>query len=55
MTKKFMWIGFFAGSIAGNMLPALWGGDALSISGFLLSAIGGIAGIYLGYRLGRSF
>jgi len=45
-----MWIGFFVGSAAGNMLPVLWGGDAISVSGFLLSMIGGIAGICLAYR-----
>jgi len=28
----------------------LWGGDAISVSGFLLSMIGGIAGICLAYR-----
>ena len=50
VTKRFMWIGFFVGSAAGNMLPVLWGGDAISVSGFLLSMIGGIAGICLAYR-----
>ena len=54
MTKKFVWIGFFVGSTIGNMLPLLWGGDAISISGFVSSIVGGIAGIWMGHRLGQS-
>ena len=54
MTKKFVWIGLFVGSAIGNMLPMLWGGDAISISGVLFSMIGGIVGIWLGYRIGQS-
>jgi hypothetical protein len=54
MTKKFVWIGLFVGSTAGNMLPLLWGGDVISISGVLLSVVGGIAGIWAGYRWSQS-
>ena len=55
MTKKFIWIGMFVGSTIGNMLPLLWGGDAISVSGVLLSLLGGIVGIWAGYRLGQSY
>jgi uncharacterized membrane protein YeaQ/YmgE (transglycosylase-associated protein family) len=54
MTKKFIWIGLFVGSTAGNMLPPLWGGDAISISGFVFSILGGIVGIWVGYRFAQS-
>jgi hypothetical protein len=54
MTKKFIWIGLFVGSTIGNMLPLLWGGDAISISGLFFSLIGGAIGIWLGYRFGQS-
>jgi hypothetical protein len=54
MTKKFVWIGLFVGSTVGNLLPLLWGGDAISVSGFVLSFLGGIIGIWLGYRFGQS-
>ena len=54
MTKKFIWIGFFVGSTIGNALPMLWGGDAISVSGFAFSIIGGILGIWVGYRFGES-
>jgi hypothetical protein len=53
--KKFIWIGLFVGSTVGNMVPLLWGGDVISISGMLLSLVGGIAGIWVGYRLGQSY
>ena len=53
MTKKFIWGGFFVGSALGGYLPELWGGGSLSMSGVLLSFVGGIAGIWLGYRLSR--
>ena len=54
MTKKFVWIGLFVGSSIGNMLPMLWGGDAISISGVFFSLVGGVVGIWIGYRLGQS-
>ena len=54
MTKKFVWIGFFVGSTIGNLLPLLWGGDAISVSGVVLSLLGGIAGIWIGYRFAQS-
>jgi hypothetical protein len=54
MTKKFIWIGMFVGSTIGNLVPMLWGGDALSISGLFFSLVGGVAGIWVGYRWGQS-
>lgn len=43
------------GSTAGGFLPLLWGGGLVSFSGLLGSGIGGIAGIWAGYKLGNSF
>jgi hypothetical protein len=54
MAKKLVWIGLFVGSTIGNAVPMLWGGDAISISGFVFAAIGGFIGIWVGYRLGQS-
>jgi hypothetical protein len=36
------------------MLPTMWGDDMLSVSGLLLSLVGGIVGIWAGYRVARS-
>lgn len=52
--KKLIWLGFFIGSTVGNYLPTFWGDDMLSISGIALSAVGGIVGIWLGYRISKS-
>ena len=51
--KSLVWLGLTIGSAAGGYLPALWGGDLLSLSSVMLSAVGGLAGIWLGYRLGE--
>ena len=52
-TKTLIWIGMIVGSAIGGYLPLLWGGDLLSFSSLILSTLGGIAGIWLGYRLGE--
>ena len=39
------------GTIAG-LIPNLWGAGFLSFSSVLLTAIGGILGIWLGFKLG---
>jgi hypothetical protein len=51
--KTLIWIGLSVGSIAGAYVPALWGADLLSFSSIALSGVGGILGIWLGFRLGE--
>jgi hypothetical protein len=51
--SKLIWIGLFVGSGVGGYLPALWGADLISISAVIGSAIGGIVGIWLGFRMGE--
>lgn len=54
MSKKtLIWLGLAVGSGIGGYLPALWGGDLISLSSVVLSAAGGIVGIWLGYRFGE--
>lgn len=54
MSKKaLIWLGLTVGSGVGGYLPVLWGGDLISFSSVLLSAVGGIIGIWLGYRFGE--
>lgn len=48
--KKLMMLGMVAGSIAGGYLPALVGFDGLMVS-LLGSSIGGIVGVWIGYRI----
>jgi hypothetical protein len=54
MSKKLIWLGFFVGSTVGNMLPTMWGDDLLSVSGIVFSVLGGILGMWAGYRFSQS-
>jgi len=53
MSKKTVWFGMMAGSTIGGLIPMLWHAGMLSMSGILLSTVGGIAGIWVAYRMGR--
>ena len=53
MSKKFIWGGLFLGSSIGGMVPAMWGGDLLSGWGIVMSLVGGLAGIWAGYRVSQ--
>ena len=48
-----IWFWMFIGSTVGSLLPALWGAGMLSLQSFALGALGGILGLWIGYR--RSF
>jgi len=51
--KTFVWIGLFVGSTVGGMVPELWGESAFGGWSLVLSMLGGFAGIWGGYKLGR--
>jgi len=51
--KALIWIGLTVGSAVGGSLPALWGGGVISFSSGMLSAVGGLVGIWAGYRFGE--
>lgn len=53
MEKKLIWLGLAVGSAIGGYIPSLWGEGAFSMSGVILTAVGGFLGIWFGYRLGR--
>lgn len=52
-TKKLIWLGAIMGSVLGGCVPGLWHASAFSLSGLLLSTIGGLAGIWLAWRYTR--
>jgi len=39
------------GSTVGGFIPTLWGAGFLSISSVFLTAVGGILGIWMGFKL----
>jgi uncharacterized membrane protein YeaQ/YmgE (transglycosylase-associated protein family) len=45
------YIGGFVGSFAGSFIPSLWGAGQLSAASMAFFVIGGMAGIWLAYRL----
>jgi dipeptide/tripeptide permease len=51
--KRLIWIGSIVGSTVGGMLPGLWHASMLSMWGFVLSTVGGIAGIWAGWKLSQ--
>ena len=55
MTKSKYWVFIIIGSTIGSYLPVLWGGSMFSFSSIILTAVGGISGLYLGYKLDQMF
>ena len=53
MNKLIIGIGMFLGSTIGGYIPMLWGASLLSFSAIFFSAIGGILGIWIGYRISK--
>lgn len=51
--KKIIWLFMIVGGALGGYTPLLWGGSAFSLSSVLLSAAGGILGIWVGFKLSR--
>jgi hypothetical protein len=51
MDKRVTWMCVGFGSIAGSLLPELWGGSAMGGMSLLFGLIGAIAGIWVGARL----
>ncbi len=53
MTKIIISSGAFFGSTLGGYIPTLWGGSVFSLSSILLSVVGGLIGIWIGYRIAQ--
>ena len=51
--KKLIFICMAIGSAIGGYIPLLWGDSAFSFTSIVLTAVGGIAGIWAGFRLSR--
>ncbi len=49
--KSLIWVFMGIGSTIGAYIPELWGAGMFSFSSVILTAVGGILGIYVGYKL----
>jgi hypothetical protein len=52
-SKSLIMIGLVVGSTIGGCVPMLWGAGGLSIASVLFGAIGGLLGIWAGYKISR--
>jgi len=52
-SKSMIWLGLIVGSTIGGFIPSLWGESFLSYSSVFLTAIGGLVGIWIGFKLGN--
>jgi cytochrome c oxidase subunit IV len=50
--KTLIWGGMFVGSTVGGLVPYLWNGGFMAY--FLWSVIGGLLGIWGGFKLAKS-
>lgn len=52
MDRSLITLGLVVGSTLGAYVPALWGDNGFSFSSLFCSALGGLLGIWIGFRLG---
>jgi hypothetical protein len=50
-SKALIWIGMFVGSAVGGYIPSLWGDGFFTFSSVILTTVGGLLGIWAGYKL----
>jgi uncharacterized membrane protein YeaQ/YmgE (transglycosylase-associated protein family) len=53
--KTLIWIGVIIGSTIGEFVPALWGDAGFTVSSIIFSTIGGVIGIWAGWKLSQMF
>lgn len=51
--KTLIMIGMVVGSTLGGYVPSLWGAGGLSLASVVFGAIGGLLGIWGGFKLSR--
>ncbi len=52
-SKTLIYIGMTIGSYIGGSLPLFWGASSFSFESIIFGAMGGILGIWLGYKMGQ--
>jgi len=49
--RSSIWIGILIGSTIGGMIPWLWGDGMFSNSSVILSGVGAIVGLWVGFKI----
>lgn len=52
-SKTLVYLGMFIGSTIGGYLPTLFGAGLISFTSVFFSAVGGIIGVYIGYKISQ--
>lgn len=52
--KFVIYVCCFIGGAIGSFIPALWGAGKFSGWSLLFSTVGGLAGIYIGYKINKA-
>ncbi len=50
-TKSLVMLGMTVGSAIGSFIPTLWGASFLSYTSLILSAVGGLLGIWIAMKV----
>ena len=45
------WMGAIVGGIAGGYIPVLFGAETLSLASLVGNTVGGVIGVFIGYRI----
>jgi uncharacterized membrane protein YeaQ/YmgE (transglycosylase-associated protein family) len=53
--KKIIFAGMIVGSFLGGWVPSLWGAGGFTMSAMVGSAVGGLAGIWIGWKVSQNF
>lgn len=53
-SKRAIFFGMMGGSVLGGWLPTLWGASGFSMSAIVFSTLGGLAGIWAGWKISQS-
>jgi hypothetical protein len=52
-TRQIILTATLVGTTIGSFIPTLWGDSFLSMWSVVLTAVGGLVGIYIGYKITR--
>lgn len=51
--KPLVILGMVVGSAVGGFIPSLWGEGSFSLTSVLMSGVGGMIGIWLGWKIAQ--